>query len=128
MPILSLRVAKRGAKLAVTDGGPYAVTRRRKSILFHNISMADFARHLSDSFPSDELSLMVKDETGLAGNYDFILHWVPAPATSRSSDSPVDAPPSIFEALSELGLKVSSQKTLVPVVVVDKAEQPRELN
>jgi uncharacterized protein (TIGR03435 family) len=61
----------------------------------------------------------VVDETGLKGNYDFILEFAPDP--TRADDSR----PSIFTAVQEqLGLKFVPKKETVNVLVVDHVEQP----
>ena len=74
------------------------------------------------------------DKTGLAGNYDFDLHWTPddappmaggAQAGSPGSDAATDPGPSLFTALQEqLGLRLDPQKGPVDVVVIDHIEQP----
>jgi uncharacterized protein (TIGR03435 family) len=76
----------------------------------------------------------VVDQTGLTGNYDLELTYTPDQAPR--GDPPPGAPalppidpngPSIFTALQEqLGLKLDSQRGPVDVVVVDKAERPKE--
>jgi bla regulator protein blaR1 len=79
---------------------------------------------------------MVIDKTGLAGRYNFELHWVsnmgrtmmggenigPAMGTAPT---PAPSGPSIFTALQEqLGLKLKSEKGPVTVLVIDQIEQP----
>jgi uncharacterized protein (TIGR03435 family) len=64
---------------------------------------------------------VVVDETGLKGNYDWVLNGV-SPASSN--DPSVT---SIFTALQEqLGLKLVSQKAPVEVLVIDHVERPSE--
>jgi uncharacterized protein (TIGR03435 family) len=68
---------------------------------------------------SRRLGRPVLDQTGLTGNYDFMLQW-------RSEDQDSDAP-SIFTALGEqLGLKLESQQLPVDVLAIDHAEKPAE--
>src|SRR5262245_2238434 len=56
------------------------------------------------------------DKTGLAGGYDVELTWT-------SDDSATG--PSLFAALQEqLGLKLVSDKGQVPLLIVDRLEQP----
>jgi uncharacterized protein (TIGR03435 family) len=62
----------------------------------------------------------VVDRSGLAGRYDFELHW-------RAEDSPgTDGDwPSIFTALPEqLGLKLQVAKVAVDTIAIDAAEMP----
>lgn len=71
-----------------------------------------------------DLSVMVgrpvRDETGLAGEYDFELHWISRQGTANP-DNDADTGPDIFRALQEqLGLKLApSSKGYVDVLVVD---------
>jgi uncharacterized protein (TIGR03435 family) len=76
----------------------------------------------------------VLDETGLKGNYDFSLQWMP----DRVSQQPVAPPrdgvspqefsgPSLFSAVQEqLGLKLTPTKGPVEVLVIDHVERPTE--
>lgn len=60
---------------------------------------------------------MVLNKTGLNGYYDFTLQW----------EAGENAAPSLITALHEqLGLKLSSEKTPVDVLVIDRAEKPAE--
>ncbi|MGO4212804.1 TIGR03435 family protein, partial [Terriglobus sp. YAF25] len=60
---------------------------------------------------------MVLDKTGLNGYYDFTLQW----------EAGENAGSSLITALREqLGLKLSSEKTSVDVLVIDRAEKPAE--
>jgi uncharacterized protein (TIGR03435 family) len=79
----------------------------------------------------------VVDETGLKGNYDFKLEYLPEPggmfgkvqgAEERAQTAPQDPDlPSVFTALREqLGLKLESKKGPVEILVVDKAEKATE--
>jgi uncharacterized protein (TIGR03435 family) len=63
---------------------------------------------------------LVADRTGLAGEYDFTLEWVP-----NQNDS--TAGPSLFTALDEqLGLRLESAKSPVQAIVIDRIERPTE--
>ena len=70
----------------------------------------------------------VTDETGLAGEYDFTLEFVPSERWQMKtgwapSGEGADGP-SLFTAISEqLGLKLESRKGPVPVLVVDSADK-----
>ncbi len=68
------------------------------------------------------LGRTVEDRTGLTGKYDFVLTWTPE---DQSSDSTANT--SLFTALQEqLGLKLSSDKAPVAVLVIDHLEHPSE--
>jgi uncharacterized protein (TIGR03435 family) len=72
---------------------------------------------------------LVVDQTGLKGNYDFVLNGVsltpPHPAGAGAATPEGDATTSIFTALQEqLGLKLESRKAEVEVLVIDSVEKP----
>jgi uncharacterized protein (TIGR03435 family) len=70
---------------------------------------------------SRRLSRNVIDQTGLNGEYDFDLRWVPDAA---DGDSVPDAP-SIFTAVQEqLGLKLEPNKAPVDAIIIDHIEKP----
>jgi uncharacterized protein (TIGR03435 family) len=71
----------------------------------------------------------VIDRTGLTGLFDFDLEWTPLvtgpPAPGVPDDRPSDAGPTIFTALQEqLGLRLESTKETMPVLVIDRVNQP----
>jgi len=78
------------------------------------------------------LGRTVTDKTGLTGNYDANLTWTPDQMPQRPPGAPEPPPidpngPSIFTAVQEqLGLKLDSQKGPVTVLVIDRAERPKE--
>jgi len=73
----------------------------------------------------------VVDKTGLTGRYDIALEFTPDssqfnghPPPARQTESPA---PGLFDAIQQqLGLKLSSDKALVDVWTVEKAEKPSE--
>jgi uncharacterized protein (TIGR03435 family) len=69
---------------------------------------------------------IVVNETGLTGNYDFVLRGVSMGSELEMKRDPgQEAPTSIFTALQEqLGLKLESRKAPVEVVVIEQAERP----
>ena len=63
------------------------------------------------------------DKTGLSGNYDVTLRFMPR----QSPDAPPDAPPNIFTALQEqLGLKLEPDRAPLRILVIDHIERPTE--
>jgi uncharacterized protein (TIGR03435 family) len=76
-----------------------------------NLSMAALAQYLSLMLQSPVL-----DRTALLGNYDFPLDF-------SSEETTRDSAPSIFTIVSELGLKLESQKQLFDVIVVDAGDR-----
>lgn len=67
-----------------------------------------------------QIGELVTDQTGLSGQYDFTLEWVPA-----TNDSAVG--PLLFTALVEqLGLRLDSGKRPMEAVVIDRIERPTE--
>ena len=91
-------------------------------------TMDDFARLLQ----SNVLGQQVVDETGLTGKWDFALQWTPDEtqfAGMRGNAPPAaddaNAPPPLLPAIREqLGLRLTSEKAQVPVVVIDHVERP----
>ena len=75
-----------------------------------------------------QLDHTVFDMTGLKGNYDFTLRWMPdARLAKRGSDSPAPLPSdlSIAKAIEQqLGLKLELQKAPIQVLVIDHIETP----
>jgi uncharacterized protein (TIGR03435 family) len=79
--------------------------------------------------PSTGIDRHIRDRTGLAGTFDVVVEW------TRSSDAavptpnsdPDDAPPPFIEALQrQLGLKLTSTKGPVDVLVIDRIDRPTE--
>jgi uncharacterized protein (TIGR03435 family) len=75
----------------------------------------------------------VVDKTGLTGTYDFMLKWTPGQEASILPDSggqvgsehPSDsAGISIFDAIQQLGLKLSPSKDSFDGLVVDQVKRP----
>lgn len=84
---------------------------------------------------SRQVGRIVLDKTGLAGNFDFSLQFMPDSAAQRGeSESGGGAPitpsldpsfPSIFTAVQEqLGLKLEQARTSIEVIVIDHIEKP----
>jgi len=67
---------------------------------------------------------LVNNRTGLRGIYTFTLKYAP-----RDASGPADPgdPPEFLTALREqLGLKLEPERTMVPVLVIDRIERPTE--
>lgn len=84
---------------------------------------------------AEQLSVQVErvviDRTGLKGNFDVDLEWAPGssmPLAPAGSAVPAGRDlPSLFTAVQEqLGLKLESRREAVPVLVIDRVEQPTE--
>jgi uncharacterized protein (TIGR03435 family) len=128
-PQYKLVVAKGGPKLqAAKDGDSNAQAAgnriSRGLIDAHGIAAAEFA-----SLLRSELGRPVVDGTGLTGQYDFKLQWVPDESQPNGGGEvpPPDATgPSIFAAIREIGLKLEAIKGPVEVLVVDYVEKPSE--
>ena len=124
LPIYRLTQARSGAKLAVHPaGGPQHYLRSHGPGHLEAVGMP--IKMLADNL-SRTLGRPVTDESGLTGQYDFKLDWVPDPGSSPAQ--PDDAAgPSIFTALNEqLGLHLESAKGPVQVYVIEKIEHPSE--
>jgi uncharacterized protein (TIGR03435 family) len=69
-----------------------------------------------------KMDLPVVNQTGLAGIFNFKLHWTP---DSVPVSEQTDADVSIFDALREqVGLHLRSAKAPVKVLVIDHVERP----
>jgi uncharacterized protein (TIGR03435 family) len=119
LPEYSLVVEKGGIKpegLRVSENRRRGINSRQGAMTGEAAPMANLAVVLSR-----QLERPVVDNTGLQGNYDFMVEWTPDLAVG---DSPG---PSLFTALREqLGLRLEATKGPVEVIVVDGAEKPSE--
>jgi uncharacterized protein (TIGR03435 family) len=71
---------------------------------------------------SGQLGRPVIDATGLTGEYDISLYWVPQRPDSIATDDP--SGPDLIAALQQqLGLKLEPKKGPIEVLVVDRAEK-----
>jgi len=131
LPVYALMVGKNGPKMEVsqTQGRANSMTRLgRGEIDAQGMSMAQLVQTLSLS-----VGRTVIDKTGLDGNYNFKLEWMPEPGQmigpgERGAPPPVDPSlPSIFTAIQEqLGLRLEAQKGSVEIFVIDSASKPKE--
>jgi len=129
-----ITTGKTGVKLAASSGDPNGLPglgfRALGAMIARNSTIADLAGLLQTVV----LDRPVVDQTGLTGKYDFTLNWTPEPTQfggrGGQAQPPADdtaAPPDLFTALQQqLGLKLESTKTSVPVLAIDKVEKPSE--
>jgi uncharacterized protein (TIGR03435 family) len=94
------------------------------------------ARNVTMEFIANQLSAVgqlerpVIDRTGLSGNFDFALEWVPdrpvaQPAVTDLQPDPTG--PTFLEAIKDqLGIKLESQKGPAQVIILDHVEHPSE--
>jgi uncharacterized protein (TIGR03435 family) len=142
MQAYALVVGKNGPKLRQsTDGGRQNCSSRGVDLggvpVVHRecrgVTIAELARQLGLGGYGLE-DRPVVDLTELAGTYDFEFDYSrPQPAgrgaAGRSGDAPSPADqagPTIFDAMARLGLKLEASRQTVPVIVIDRAEQPVE--
>jgi uncharacterized protein (TIGR03435 family) len=131
MPVYVLTVAKEGAKLTKSADpsepgemsiGPLGLVRA------HNMTMNRFAAKMQAMV----LDRPVVDRTGLAGKWDFELKWLVDDTQFggqltklQAADEATQSRPPLFTAIREqLGLQLESEKSDVPVMVIDHVEQP----
>ena len=147
LPVYALVVAKNGPKLTqamapvpspgTTPPNPKMFIRIMGpgQLSGTNIGIGDLANILSQR---PELGRLVIDQTGLKGNYDWILTWTPEQSTpmfkgdegsppSANTPAPDSSGPSIFAAVQEqLGLRLEPRKGPVETLVIDTIEKPSE--
>jgi len=161
MPVYALIVAQGGPKLTpakdtqASGGTPLspvggdprtddlrkgflAFSRAEKGITWdvRGLTLGEFVHNGSLVFLPEIDSHIVVDKTGLAGTYDFTLHFamerMAVPCASSSTGlchtmAPDADTPSLFTALQEqLGLQLVLTKAPVEVVVIDHIELPSE--
>ena len=106
-----LGVAKNGPKLGKSAGGEASTLYGRGRITAKATTMDHFAQVLARM-----MDFPVVNETGIEGLFDLQIEWTNA-----------EAGPSIFTAIQEqLGLRLSSRKTPVDVLIIDHVEKPTE--
>ncbi|MBL8215341.1 MAG: TIGR03435 family protein [Bryobacterales bacterium] len=131
-----LLTGKSGPKLKVSEsaGGPQGMIRMGRGMInTQGATMAMLVQQLSQ-----QLGKPVVDKTGIDGRYDIELRWTPEPGQGLGGlggpPPPPDALPpadpnglTIFTAVQEqLGLRLDSQKTTVPVIIVEALSRPSE--
>jgi uncharacterized protein (TIGR03435 family) len=133
LPVYAIQVGKNGTRLTQSagdpNGGPSLLFRKLGELPARNASMAESASAMQTAV----LDRPVVDQTGLQGKWDFLLTWTPdgnqfaamGAAPSPVSDPNPDAPPDLVTAMqNQLGLKLTSTKAMVDVLVIDHVEKP----
>jgi uncharacterized protein (TIGR03435 family) len=120
-PVYALILAKGGPKLHKTshEGDGPSLRQSGYSFTFTNATMSNLIGVLSQV-----AGRKVVDRTGLRGQYDFTLSYVPN-RNEGSNVSPTDSlPESVFTAVREqLGLNLEAQKSQVELIVVDHLDR-----
>ena len=135
LPVLVLRLAKSGSKLQspqpehdLQAGTPQSRINflGRGQWEGHSALISNLARSLASE--PEIAGRPVVDKTGLTGGYDFTLRWTPdVPASGADQVDPNAQWPSLFTAINEqLGLKLTSEKQPIDILVVDSVEMPNE--
>jgi uncharacterized protein (TIGR03435 family) len=125
MSVYALVVANGGPKLteSKTEVGPQMSWNDRK-LTCKKVTIQRFA----EAMIASRLNRYVVDKTGLSGEYDFQMEFVPDPPPSKPGDpaaSSDPAGPSFETALQEqLGLKLVTTKAPVPFLAIEKADRP----
>jgi len=122
LPAYVLEVGRNGPKMARADGVDDDTDmdgwRGALTLTAKKTDMNSLAEALEG-----RLDRPVVNRTGLAGGYNFTLHWSPANGQVEDDDDAEDV--SIFTAVAEqLGLRLKAAKEPVEVLVVDRAERP----
>jgi uncharacterized protein (TIGR03435 family) len=131
-PVYALTVDKSGPKMKVNDspqdyeipigGGRSGIINGKR------VPMEYLCYWLGQVLRNDDRQVI--DKTGLKGNYDFTLAFMPdlPPGFDRANLPPEFLErPSIFDALrAQLGLKLEAQKGPVEYYVIDHVEKPPE--
>jgi bla regulator protein BlaR1 len=120
LPLYNLVLEEGGPKIAINKtGGPPRVSETHGRGVFHNVPISRLTPYLST-----RAGRSVVDKTGLTGNYDFILDYIPA-RDSLQSGGPSGL--SIFDALKErLGMKLEPGRGPVEIFHIDHVERPSE--
>ena len=121
LPVFALTVAKNGPRLrAPTADAAPTMQPSGGALVFRNYSMPDLADRLATR--PFHFARPVVDQTGLAGRYDFDMRFATNEAELKQTMERMEADQSSFgPALQDLGLKLEALKTLVEIVIVDRA-------
>ena len=98
----------------------------RTRIVGNGQPMDRFADVLKGTFTG--IDRHIRNRTGLAGTFDLVVEWSrSSDAVQTPSNEPDDAPPPFIDALQrQLGLKLTSTRGPVDLLVIDHIERPTE--
>jgi uncharacterized protein (TIGR03435 family) len=111
--VLRLRIAKGGPKLSEDANPQGRVSTVDGHIQGYGAPLSMLVTQLSMA-----TGLIVQDETGLDGRYDFVLDFAPDNADLS------DTRPSIITAVSQLGLRLERANGPVNILVIDHIARP----
>lgn len=123
----ALNVAKGGLKMDLAGQGDNRVPGCRRNMYGTNgvttavcqsMTSAQLAQQLQTLAPAYFRDAPVVDHTGLTKTYDFTLEWL-----TRAQLDAGEQGPSMFDAVSKVGLTLDRQKDTVEVLVVDYCEK-----
>ena len=115
LPAYDLILAKGGSRLQSSQANGRSMNMGRAYFNGQGLTAALIAEELSQL-----AGRIVVDKTKLPDRYDLKLQWTPDNAPVSDSSAP-----SLFTAIQEqLGLKLEPAKEPVPVLVIDRVEQP----
>jgi bla regulator protein blaR1 len=131
LPIFALVVDKGGPRnLRAPKGNSADLVNNGHHVECYAASMEMFA----NVFLAGQVHTVVVDKTGIQGQFDFAMDWIPDDLSARRPGDPNEertatdpTGPSLFAALREqLGLRLEATKGPVNILVVDHAEKPSE--
>jgi len=131
MPVYAMVVGKGGPKLSKAAGGQQTCRwitpgNGRVQRECQNMTMQQLASDIP-KWGMARVDLPVVDLTEIQGSYDFRLEWsIPSGRGEGKADAPAAddlAGSTIFDAMSQVGLKLEPRKRPVPVIVIDHAER-----
>jgi uncharacterized protein (TIGR03435 family) len=137
LPVYALVVAKGGIKMKQVQPDPLPPPGTPPPPGAHLPRLMKTGnQYTATAFPVEEFSHwlsrfdelnnhVVVNETGLTGNYDFVLNGVAMGSIEGNHEAQDEPATSIFTALQEqLGLKLEPRKAPVEVLIVEHVEQP----
>jgi uncharacterized protein (TIGR03435 family) len=110
--------------LIPNSGAPYRFDLKPGlSLTAQRVSMREFAAWLKMPMAVGQ---RVEDNTGLRGEYDFVLQWTLNEVQRTDGAPALSDAPSIFTALKEqLGLRLHAGRLPGEVYVIERAQRPR---
>lgn len=126
-----ISVAKGGPKLTASTADPRTGSgfgfRKLGDLMYSNITMDGFASWMQGGV----FDRPCVNHTGIEGHFDGRLKWTPDETqfaifgVKIVPDESADAPPPITTAMEQqMGLKLTTEKTAVDVMVIDHADKP----